>query len=447
MSTADTPSNAVPGAASSAEQPASTDAVVGRCRAFATLAQRGQPALARLSGAERDAALRAIADQIEADADAILAANARDLEENQALDEALRDRLTLDPARVRGMAEAVRAVAAQPAVLGEIVEGRTLANGIRLEKRRVPIGVVLMIYESRPNVTSDAAALCIKSGNAVLLKGGREAKRSNAAIAGAVAAGLRRALTDRPLVADAVAFIDETDRAAVRELVRMDDIVDLVIPRGGPGLIRAVVESATVPVVKHDAGVCHVYVDEHLDDAALRRASDIVLNAKTQRPGVCNAMETLLVHERIAERFFAQMGPRLCDAGVELRADDAAIAHLPTAAPASDSDWGAEYLDLVLAVRVVDSLDEAIAHIERHGSQHTDAILTDSVAAADRFASEVTSANVMINCSTRFADGGEYGLGAEIGISTDKLHARGPMGARDLTTYKWVATGSGQIRG
>jgi glutamate-5-semialdehyde dehydrogenase len=344
------------------------------------------------------------------------------------------------------MAAAVRAIADQPAVLGEIVEGRLLGNGVRLEKRRVPLGVVLVIYESRPNVTSDAAALCIKSGNAVVLKGGREARSSNRAIAGSIAAGLRKALPDALQLADAVAFVDLVDRAAVGALVRMDDAIDLAIPRGGRGLIRAVVEAATVPVVKHDAGVCHVYVDAHQDEPSLAGAIDIVMNAKTQRPGVCNACETLLVHERVATNLLRELGPKLADAGVELRADERAITHLPSAVPATDADWSAEYLDLVLAVKVVDSFDDAVAHIERHGSQHTDAIVTSSHATAEAFAARVTSANVMINCSTRFSDGGVYGLGAEIGISTDKLHARGPMGARDLTTYQWVATGTGHVR-
>jgi glutamate-5-semialdehyde dehydrogenase len=292
-------------------------------------------------------------------------------------------------------------------------------------------------------VTSDAAALCIKSGNPVVLKGGREALRSN----GAIAAAVRRACLEAggESLADAVCLVDVTDRRAVAELVRMDDAIDLAIPRGGRGLIDAVVEAARVPVVKHDAGICHVYIDGELTGMEAA-AIEIAFNAKMQRTGVCNACETLLVHERSAEAVLPGLGEMLVAAGCEVRGDARTRELVPLAVPASEADWGAEYLAPILAVRVVGSLDEAVAHIARHGSEHTEAIVTASQANAERFAASVTSANVMINCSTRFADGGVYGLGAEIGISTDKLHARGPMGARDLTTYQWVLTGTGQIR-
>jgi glutamate-5-semialdehyde dehydrogenase len=338
------------------------------------------------------------------------------------------------------MAHAVEQIADQPDPVGESVEGRILPNGIHLEKRRIPIGIVLIIYESRPNVTTDAAALCLRAGNTVILRGGKETLCTNTAIIAAI----HRALAPAGL-ADAVCFVDTPDRDAIASLVRLRGLIDLCIPRGGPGLIAAVAEHARIPVIKHDAGNCHVYIDAHLDgmrDAAIA----IVVNAKAHRPGVCNAAETLLIHRAIAPDILPALGAALRAAGVELRADPAARALLPGAAPATEDDWRTEYLDLILAVRIVDSVDDAAAHIRAYGSGHTEAIITSSIASADRFTRLVDSASVMVNCSTRFADGGEFGLGAEIGISTDRLHARGPMGARDLTTFQWVARGSGQIR-
>ena len=426
--------------------PRTRDEIRERCLDAATAAARARPAVASLTGEERDKLLRTIADGLDAETDRIIAENTKEIAENTGLSPALRDRLTLTTDRVRTMAEAVRSIAAQPAVLGEIVEGRVLPNGVRLHKRRVPLGTVLVIYEARPNVTSDAAALCLKSGNAVVLKGGREALRTNTAIAGVIRRAVRTAHPDRPELEAAVTLITDTDRAAVAELVRLEGLIDLAIPRGGPGLIRAVTEAATVPVVKHDAGVCHLYIDAAVDGVE-DSAVAIAVNAKCQRPGVCNAIETLLVHESAAARVLPPVGSALRERGVEIRGCESTRAILPWAREATGADWGAEYLDLILAVRVVGSIDEAVSHIERHGSHHTDAVVTSSQRAASVFASGVTSASVMINCSTRFADGGEYGLGAEIGISTDKLHARGPMGARDLTTTQWVATGDGQVRG
>jgi len=417
-----------------------------RCLAVATAAARARPAVASLTGEQRDTLLRTIADGLDAETDRIIAENTKEIAENTGLEPAMRDRLTLTTERVRAMADAVRSIAAQPAVLGEIAEGRVLPSGVRLEKRRVPLGTVLVIYEARPNVTSDAAALCLKSGNAVILKGGREALRTNTAIAGVIKHAVRTAHPERPELEDAVTLISDTDRAAVTELVGLDGLIDLAIPRGGPGLIRAVTEAARVPVVKHDAGVCHLYIDgtlEGMEDAAVA----IAVNAKCQRPGVCNAIETLLVHASVAARMLPLIGGALRERGVEVRGCGLTRAILPWAAEATEADWAAEYLGPILAVRVVGSLDEAGSRIERYGSHHTDAIVTSSQRAASEFSSRVTSASVMINCSTRFADGGEYGLGAEIGISTDKLHARGPMGARDLTTTQWVATGEGQVRG
>lgn len=411
------------------------------CRDAAERAQRSRLAIATLTGAKRTALLHAMADALTGSASTILEANARDLKAGADLSPALRDRLMLDESRIDSMVSAVRSIADQPDPVGNVVEGRVLPSGIRLEKRRVPLGVVLVIYESRPNVTSDAAALCLKAGNAILLKGGREAAHSNRAIVEA----MRPALAEFG-VEDCVVFVDTTERGAIPALVTMRRMIDLVIPRGGGGLMKVVTEAATIPVVKHDAGLCHLYIDEHLDGME-QTAIDIALNAKTQRPGVCNAVETLLVHAGVAQSVLPKITKDLRDEGVDVRADARTREIDPLCAVASDEDWDTEYLDLVVSVRIVDSLDDACAHIRAHGSQHTEAILTSSINAAQRFVAQVDSASVMVNCSTRFADGGEYGLGAEIGISTDKLHARGPMGAQDLTTFQWVLTGSGQIRG
>jgi glutamate-5-semialdehyde dehydrogenase len=419
------------------------------CDAAAARASEARTRLALLSGGERRQLLIDIAAAIRAGESTILAANALDLAAAESLDAAMRDRLRLDSTRLNAMADAVVGVADQPDPVGRVVDGRVLPNGIRLEKRRVPIGVVLVIYESRPNVTSDAAALCLKSGNAVLLKGGKEAAHTNRAVAGVI----ENVLAPRGL-GGAVTFVDTTDRRAVEILVKMRGRIDLAIPRGGPGLIKAVTDAATIPVVKHDAGNCHVYLDEHLDGLE-DAAEKIVVNAKAQRPGVCNAVETLLVHRAAAATILPRVGAALMRAGVELRCCPRSLEilgkspHIDASRlkPATDDDWATEYLALILAVRVVDSLEDACAHIRTWGSQHTEAIVTSSIASAQRFTALVDSASVMVNCSTRFADGGEYQLGAEIGISTDKLHARGPMGAEDLTTFQWVLTGNGQVRG
>ncbi len=412
------------------------------CRELADRAQVAGRAMARTAGVARAAALREVAQRLQEDSAAIIAANAKDLQTGRdaGLSAAMLDRLKLDEKRIGSMADSVRQIADQPDPVGEVIHGCIRPNGLRLQKVRVPIGVVLIIYESRPNVTSDAAALCVKSGNAAILRGGKEAAHSNAAIAACVRGGLQ----DAGLNPDAVQVVEVADRAVVGELLKLEGKIDLAIPRGGESLIRAVVEQAHIPVIKHYAGNCHVYVDSWADD---EMALNICVNAKTQRPGVCNAAETFLFHRDAAQRGLLR---RVCDElakrKVEVRGDAETCRLFPGAKPATEQDWVTEYLDLIVAVKVVGGVDEAIEHVNRYGSKHTDAIVTRDFAAAERFTAEVDSANVFVNCSTRFSDGGEYGLGAEIGISTDKLHARGPMGAADLTTYKWVAYGNGQLR-
>lgn len=412
------------------------------CLALADRAVAASRALIRSSGTDRAAALRQVAARLMDHRSRLQAENARDLDAglDAGLSAALLDRLKLDEKRIIAMAESVRQIADQVDPVGQIIEGNVRPNGLRLQKVRVPIGVVLIIFESRPNVTSDAAALCIKSGNGVILRGGKEAVHSNAAIAAIVRDGLAEA----GLPPDAVQLVETSDRAAVGELLQLEGKIDLAIPRGGESLIRAVVEQARIPVIKHYTGNCHVYIDSQCDD---QMAIDICVNAKTQRPGVCNACETILFHRDAARRGLAQ---RVCAAlaakNVQIRGDEAIRKAFPAAKVADERDWGAEYLELIVAAAVVDSIEDAIDHINRHGSKHTDAIVTSSIAAAEAFVQRVDSANTFVNCSTRFSDGGEYGLGAEIGISTDKLHARGPMGAADLTTYKWVAYGTGQTR-
>jgi len=410
------------------------------CRDVASRASNAKNPLRKLDARGRTEILRLIASAIRRDAPSILRENQKDLEASSTLSDALKDRLRLDPSRISAMAEAVDRIALQPDPLGSNVEERTLPSGIHLQKRRVPIGVILVIYESRPNVTCDAAALCFKAGNAVILRGGKESAHSNRAIVASI-----QSVLGTIGLSDAVGFVDSPDRSAIDALVQMDGIIDLAIPRGGPALMKAVTHSATIPVVKHDAGNCHIYIDQHLTGLE-SKAVDIILNAKTQRPGVCNAVETVLVHSRVAPLIIPRLIEALSRAGVEIRGDARTQSLAPGIILATESDWATEYLALILAVRIVDSLDEACLHIRTYGSQHTEAIITTDQHEADRFIAEVESASVMINCSTRFADGGEYGLGAEIGISTSKLHARGPMGAQDLTTYQWVARGSGQIR-
>ncbi|MGD8282064.1 MAG: glutamate-5-semialdehyde dehydrogenase [Gemmatimonadota bacterium] len=400
-------------------------------------------ASARLSADQRRVALEAMADAIDAHRADILAANALDLSaaDENGVTGAMRNRLELDEAAVVKLAEAVREVAAQDDPLGSIEDEIVRPNGLRVGRMRIPLGVVAMIYESRPNVTSDAAALCLKAGNAVILRGGSEAIHSNRAIAEA----LREGLADTDVPVDAVQLVQTSDRAAVDALLKQEQWIDLVIPRGGEGLIRAVTEKSRIPVLQHYKGVCHVFIDE---SAPLDRARDIVVNAKVQRPGVCNALETLLVHEAVAESHLPAIAKALVDAGVELRGCPRTVEVLSDfdVKPATEEDWHAEYLDLTLAVRVVDDLEQALEHIATYGSSHTEAIVTDDEDSAARFVAAVQSSTVLVNASTRFADGGQLGLGAEIGISTSKLHAFGPMGARELTTRKFVVTGNGQVR-
>jgi glutamate-5-semialdehyde dehydrogenase len=397
--------------------------------------------LAQASDEARNRALASIASRMRSESTRIVAENARDVAASAeaGLNAALLDRLTLSPDRVEAMARGVEAVAALPDPLRGAIDSWTTARGLAIEQVRIPIGVVGVIYESRPNVTADVAALCLKSGNAVILKGGKEAIRSNAAIADVVAAGIAEA----GLPSDAVQLIRSTDRRATEAMLRRDDTIDVIVPRGGPGLVRAIAEHSRVPVIRHYEGICHTYVHE---DADLAMASDIAFNAKVQRPGVCNAMENLLVHEKVAREFLATLAPRLREAGVELRGCEKTRAILADAAPATDEDWRTEYLDLILAIKVVSSLDEAIAFINENGSGHSDAIVTRSKEAAGRFLREVDSATVYENASTRFTDGFEFGFGAEVGISTNRLHARGPMGLRELTTYKYLVRGQGHVR-
>lgn len=410
---------------------------------MARRARAASARLARMPAEARTRALEEVADAIERHADEILAANARDLgsAEERGITGPMKDRLRLDADAVLKLSAAVREVAAQDDPLGAMEEEHVRPNGLKVGRMRIPLGVVAMIYESRPNVTADAAALCLRSGNAVILRGGSEAVHSNRAIARAVREGIGR--TEVPV--DAVQLVQTTDRGAVDILLEQEGLIDLVIPRGGEGLIRAVTEKSRIPVLQHYKGVCHVYLDA---SAPLQRASDIVFNAKVQRPGVCNALETLLVHADAAPELLPPVARRLAAAGVEIRGCPRTVALLSDVAvrPAEDADWDEEYLDLVLAVRVVDDLEAAVEHIERHGSGHTEAIVTDDPEAAAAFVSAVQSSTVLVNASTRFADGGQLGLGAEIGISTSKLHAYGPMGAKELTTRKFVVFGDGQVR-
>ena len=417
------------------------DGIRGAMRGLAGRAKAAAVELARASSATKDAALRAMAGGIEARAGALKEANAADLAAGRhaGLSTALLDRLELTDKRIAAMADGLRQVAALADPVGAVIGGSVRPNGLRITKVRVPLGVVAIIYESRPNVTADAAGLCVKAGNGVVLRGGKEAIRSNLAIWRVLQDGLAAA----GLPADAVGLVETTDRAAVDVLITSDDLIDVVIPRGGEGLIRRVAEGATVPVIKHYKGVCHVYVDASAD---LAMALAVCHNAKCQRPGTCNAMETLLVHRAIASQFLPPMLERLAEAGVELRGCEVTQGIVPSVEAATEADWPTEYLDLVLAVRVVGSIDEAIEHIRRYGSAHSDAIVTSDLRQAETFTREVDSAAVYVNASTRFTDGYEFGMGAEIGISTDKLHARGPMGLEELTTTKYVVHGDGQLR-
>lgn len=403
-------------------------------------AQAASRVLARVSTLQKDQALRAAADQIEREIEEILSANSADLEAARSLGAAMLDRLRLDRDRLNKIAQSVRSVAELKDPVGEILKQWERPNGLKIAKVRVPIGVIAIIYESRPNVTIDAAALCLKTGNAVILRGGSEAVRSNAALA----AAFQRGYVSAGLPDYSVQLVPGTDRAAIPLLVRMDRYLHLIIPRGGKALIETVAASARVPVIKHFDGVCHLYIDDAADP---KMAEDIVLNAKCQRPGVCNAIETLLVHADIASDFLPRCASTLWKHGVELRGDEITQTILGSRVkPTTEGDWYAEYLDLILSVRVVSTLDDAIEHIETYGSHHSDSIVTSNPEAAEKFLQSVDSAAVFWNASTRFNDGGEFGFGAEIGISTDRLHARGPMGLEELTSYKYVVKGSGQVR-
>jgi glutamate-5-semialdehyde dehydrogenase len=397
--------------------------------------------LAGLDSELKDVVLGAMAQGIDGARAAIKAANDEDLAAARAsgMSGAMLDRLKLDDDRINDMIGGLEDVAALSDPVGDFLSVFKHPNGMAISKVRVPIGVIGMIYESRPNVTADAAGLTFKSGNAVILRGGSEARGSNRAILDA----MLNAAGPAGLPEHAIQMLPTTDREAVNELLRMDAYVDLIIPRGGEGLIRAVAEQSRVPVLKHYKGVCHVYVDKTAD---LNMASAIAVNAKCQRPGVCNAMETLLVHADIADNFLPPIAEALIEQGVELRGDQATRQLVPQCKPAKEDDWSEEYLDLILSVRVVPDLDAAIDHIERYGSHHSDVIVTTDEAAAERFTTQVDSATVYVNASSRFTDGGQFGMGAEIGISTDKLHARGPCGLEELTTYKYVIVGSGQVR-
>lgn len=404
------------------------------CRAAAQV-------LAQLSPKAKTALLLGMADALDADAEPILAANARDLAaaQEKGTGTAMLDRLALNPARLAAVSAALREVATLPDPVGTVTRDDIRPNGIRVQKVRVPLGVIAMIYEARPNVTADAAALCIKAGNAVILRGGSEAIHSNTAIAHA----LKRALRDAGVPDAAVTLVEDLRRETMLALLQLSDLVDLAIPRGGEGLIRFVAEHARVPVIKHYKGVCHLYVDRAAD---LEKAVALLVDGKTSRPAACNSLETLLVHADVAATFLPQAAAALRERGVELRADDRARQWLPDAAPATLDDYAAEYLDLILAVRVVDDLEQALAHIQQYSSDHTEVIVTEDAGAAERFVQALRSAVVMVNASSRFSDGGELGLGAEIGISTTRLHAYGPMGLEALTVERFVVRGQGQVR-
>ena len=397
--------------------------------------------VAALSTAAKNNLLLAMADTLQAQSSTILAANALDMQaaREKGIGPAMLDRLALDEGRVHGIADALRQIAAMPDPVGQVTRRETSGKGFTFERVRIPLGVIAMIYEARPNVTADAAALCIKAGNGVILRGGSEAVRSNQAIA----ACLRGALRDAGLSEHALMLLDDLSREAMLQLMQLSDIVDLIIPRGGEGLIRFVTEHARVPVIKHYKGVCHLYVDAAAD---VGKAVDLIIDGKTSRPSACNAIETLLVHADIAPDFLPRAAQALAQRGVELRGDARSRALHADMLPATDDDYAAEFLSLILAVRVVDSADEAIAHIRRFGSDHTEVIATEDPVVADRFVHALRSAVVMVNTSSRFSDGGELGLGAEIGISTTRLHAYGPMGAEALTIERFVLRGDGQVR-
>ena len=408
---------------------------------LARQARTAASALAPIAAGRKNAWLRRVADALRNDAEAIVAANAIDLESGakSGLSAAMLDRLTVTPDRIDSLASAVEQIIALPDPVGEVIEGQRRPNGLFVSRVRVPLGVVFFIYESRPNVTIDAAALCVKSGNAVILRGGREAIHSNRALQ----AVIERTLIAENLPQHAVQLVESTDREIVGHLLSLGNLIDVTIPRGGKSLIERVSREATMPVIKHFDGICHVYVDASADE---KMALDITINSKCQRPGVCNAAESLLIHRAAAPALWPRLAQELQSRGVELRCCPASLQMISHGKPATEEDYATEYLDLILSVRIVDSIDQAIEHIQHYGSAHTDAIVTNCVAAAMKFEAEVDSAAVVINASTRFNDGGELGLGAEIGISTDRFHARGPCGLRELTSYKFVVRGEGHIR-
>ncbi len=417
------------------------DSIKETIAAMAKAARQASQAMTRITSGQKDQALQRMADEILRNADAVCAENQRDVQaaRSAGLAPALIDRLTITESTIAAMARGLREVAQLPDPVGSLGPSRVRPNGLEIARMRIALGVIGIIYESRPNVTVDAAGLCLKAGNAVILRGGSEAFHSNRALAAVIG----RALADTGLPAAAVQVVPVTDRAAVNALLEQEESIDLIIPRGGEELIRFVVAHSRIPVLKHYKGVCHVYVDEGAD---LAMAEAVSFNAKVQRPGVCNAMETLLVHRSEAPRFLPAMAQRFAAAGVELRGCPETRRMLPAITSATDADWSAEYLDLILAVRVVESMEAAIAHIAAYGSSHTDAIVTRDYERARRFVREVDSSVVLVNASTRFNDGGQLGLGAEIGISTSKLHAFGPMGLEELTTTKFVVFGNGQVR-
>ncbi len=408
---------------------------------MAKAARAASADMARCSSAKKNEVLLKIADRIEANAAHIQAENQKDLVfgKEKGLSDAMIDRLTIKDATIKSMAKGLREVAQLEDPVGAIAKTWRRPNGLEVSKMRIPLGVIGIIYESRPNVTIDAAGLCFKAGNAVVLRGGSEALNSNQALAGVISSALR----DTGLPEKAVQVVPMRDREAVNALLRQEEYIDLIIPRGGEGLIRFVVENSKIPVLKHYKGVCHVYVDEGAD---LEMAREICFNSKVQRPGVCNAMETMLVHQAVAQEFLPGMQKRFAEAGAETRGCAETCRILPEAKAAEEADWPAEYLDLILAVKVVDSMDEAIAHMGTYSSNHTESIVTSDYARARRFVREVDSSVVLVNASTRFNDGGQLGLGAEMGISTSKLHAFGPMGVDELTTTKFVVFGDGQVR-
>ena len=422
------------------------ESAIEELEAKAKAAKAASRRMSYLSAEVKNEALHNISADLIARKGEILAANQIDYKAGEAsgMGVAMLDRLMLDSSRLEDIAQDVLAVAALPDPVGEVFDMRTLPNGLQIGRKRVPLGVIGAIYESRPNVTIDISALCLKSGNALILRGGKEAINSNSALAGVV----QQAATRAGVPQGAVQFMENTDRSLVSHLLKMGDIIDLIIPRGGAGLIKFVKENAIMPVVSGGIGVCHTYVDRSAD---MDKAVAIAFNAKVQRPTVCNALDTLLVHKDIAPRYLPLVASEWAEAGVEMHCDEKALAILKSDSslklvPATDEDWGKEFLALVAAVKVVDSLDEALEHIERYGSGHSEAIVTEEYGAAMRFLNEVDAACVYVNASTRFTDGGQFGLGAEVGISTQKLHARGPLGVKELTSYKWIIFGSGQVR-